>query len=448
MSIDLSNSTREVAGGFITEQLEQATDHADKAQEALTSFMETLDNSSTNLSNIPFSDVTLDDIGDLPHSTAIAPPVFTGDVSVGDFDVSLAEYIPIVLPDMPDMPVAPIVDTPNPELLFFESEYISSVLSSLESVLATNLAGGTGLSAEVEQAIYDRDAVRRDLASDQQLQEIQYAFTGRGFDLPSGAFVSALQQEMQSRTLAHQEASRDVMIKAADLEQKNMEIAVQYSVQLQSLLLDSHDKVQERALKKAESTLQHTFDLWLGSLDRYKNLLEAAKIEADVSIAYVDGTASANKAIADANAARVSAARLSLDGDIAVIDATIKQFEASISGYSAYMRKYEAEANAASSEFTAQARHAEAKATIELKQSEAHIQAIIAVRSLLLEAAKTGASVSAQSLASALNSVNAAVSYGYSANSSYSTVDSYDKTKTTPSGETTQNIHNFDETSA
>lgn len=443
-------TTKEESEGFISDRIDEAVLYSSNAYKLFSDFMASLADSSKHLADIGSINT---DVGSLNNYRvgrfSGSPPSWDG-ATVQDVEMptltpffTIEKVGDITIPDVDEG-----LDAPSTDVLFYEQNYISTVLSTLQDTIVADFAGGTGLSAEVEEAIYSRDADRRERESAKRVEEIQYNFVGRGFSVPQGALTSALQQEGNARTLALQDQSRDVMIQAATMEQENAKTNKQYAVQLESILLDSHNKVQDRVLKAEDLRLSSAIEVWKSSWERYRALMDVAKLEADIELGKLQATTSANNAIAQMNISKIEAAKAEIDLEVAKIDAEVKSFSASVDSFSSFVKAYEVEEGSSIRGFEANVKQVEAKASLEIKAAEANIQAVIAVRSLLLEAAKSGANVSAQALASALNSVNAAVSFGH--HSSYSETDSYsyDQTKGLESGATTQNIHNFDESKA
>lgn len=94
--------------------------------------------------------------------------------------------------------------------------------ATVEDKIATDLAaGGSGLGADIEDAIYDRDEARRALVNEARYDEILNRHSSRGWNVPPGSMSASLQEEMIEQTRASAEFSRDVMIKEAELAQAN-----------------------------------------------------------------------------------------------------------------------------------------------------------------------------------------------------------------------------------
>lgn len=92
--------------------------------------------------------------------------------------------------------------------------------------------GGTGVDADVERQIWERDKARFLAQSAQAEAEAMAAWANRGFPLPPGALVGAVQgiRLDASRQLAGQ--SRDIAINAFRAELENTRFAVQQVLEL------------------------------------------------------------------------------------------------------------------------------------------------------------------------------------------------------------------------
>lgn len=97
-------------------------------------------------------------------------------------------------------------------------DFPALVQDKIETDLA---AGGSGLDADTEQAIYDRQQARQDLINEKRYDEVLGRWSSRGWNTPPGALSAALHEEMLEQTRAEAEISRDVMIKEAELAQAN-----------------------------------------------------------------------------------------------------------------------------------------------------------------------------------------------------------------------------------
>jgi hypothetical protein len=142
--------------------------------------------------------------------------------------------------------------------------------------------------------------------------------------------------------------------------------------------------------------------------------VDAAKTESEINKIKADIAASINDSRTKNYAAEVDAYKAQLQGEIAFIEAALKEYTARGGIYEADVRLAvgRAEMNLKTNE--ANLRTMLAQLELELKQAEVNIANMNQANQLRLEAAKAGAAVTAQMASSSLSSVNASASQGVS----------------------------------
>ena len=434
---DVEGGVRSHAEYYIVNRINEAVNYAFDAQQSLADLMKDMGTAAKDVATIdgvdpPSIDIreyfesesgggTPDDPPDAPTHDDLTPDV-TFEPDRLDF-YSLPEFGGLSpLPDRPDNS-----DAPSPEIQFYEEGYVSTLLEDLKQTLSSSFGGGTGLDAEVEQALYDRDRARREIEADEAIDSAMSFFAGRNFNLPAGVMASAVQKAVNEKNRTLSDQSNDVMVKAADMEQQNRTAILQYSSQLEGLLLDIHDKKQSRALEAEKTSVQAAIDSWRLTWERFNVLAEAVKIEADVKRVEIDAASSYNQSVASVNSSYIDAEKSKIDAEISRINAATTAYRSRVDAFGAEIQRHvtKEEGKIKSQDSVNKAELARADAAI--KASQANLEAIIAIRSILLESHKSGTNVSAQVIASALQSVNAGVTYGYSGG--YSSSHRYDETK-------------------
>lgn len=115
----------------------------------------------------------------------------------------------------------------------------NSVLLAPAEAWLTNAVtnGGTGISAAVEDQIWQRDRARVNAEADSAEDELITGWAAKGYDLPPGALLSS--QSMLRKQAADRmaQASRDIAIKQAELEISNVRFAVESSMRQYSAAL-------------------------------------------------------------------------------------------------------------------------------------------------------------------------------------------------------------------
>lgn len=178
--------------------------------------------------------------------------------------------------------ILPDVSSISPPNLTFtwaaESPYSDTLLTALKTELLSRIQnGGTGLNPVVEQAIYDRarDRDRRDSLTAED--EVLRAQTARGWSRPSGSAFAALEEVVQKSQDKISELNREIMIKQADLEQKNIEFAIQTTLALEQSLIQENNNIMERAFKARQFVQQVAVDIYNAQVAQLNLELEAYK---------------------------------------------------------------------------------------------------------------------------------------------------------------------------
>lgn len=158
--------------------------------------------------------------------------------------------------------------------------------------------GGTGIAPAVEQQIWQRgrDRVLADGArtAAQTLDE----FASRGFSLPPGAMAARLQEERFVQLGKIQDHSRDVTIKAAEMEIENLRFAVEQAINsrmkamaaasdyIRGLMsgVDSAARVASINSDAKARMLSATSDLYRARLARDELAMKIPMVNSDTSV--------------------------------------------------------------------------------------------------------------------------------------------------------------------
>lgn len=99
--------------------------------------------------------------------------------------------------------------------------------------------GGTGINPHVEHQIWarDRDRTMQEYAA--QERDIISGFAARGFPLPPGAAMGAVQKARADASAKISAASRDLAIKQMDVEIENVRFAIDKALSLYSAAMDA-----------------------------------------------------------------------------------------------------------------------------------------------------------------------------------------------------------------
>lgn len=218
----------------------------------------------------------------------------------------------IVLPAVPQVtiplfstmrPGAPAVSVDDMVLRYEAADYVSPWLDKIQSEVIAGLQNGTGLSPANEDAIFGR---ARDRAAMEQRKAEQAAltqFASRGFALPSGPLMAALEAARQAGADGVNEVSREVAVKRAEWEIEHYRFLLgklgdfeamsqQFWLGQQRMLLDAAQAVLQSKVQTYNvlaSLYQAEIDAYRADTDVYKSQIEAEVQRLRVYEAQIEG---------------------------------------------------------------------------------------------------------------------------------------------------------------
>lgn len=307
----------------------------------------TLDLPEEPSGSIVFQDIGTFDTGVAPSFSGTAPTITLPNTPVGVADFSQAPpavNTSLVFPEPPSMLMNPLIDAPtmtdyaapvkpstvvpvfdalaptglpdapDNHLQVFENAYASAApstiammegyvdamltkrnprfneqMEAIEQQLKKYMQGGTGLAANVETAIYQRSTGKNDAEARRVREQALGDAAKRGFTLPSGALMSAIQQARQAGADNNARSAVEIAVNQAELEQKNLQFAVTASTGLRTALLSAtlgyHQSlvsINGQALEYAKSTLAAVVEVYNTAVRGFTAKLEAYKADAVV----------------------------------------------------------------------------------------------------------------------------------------------------------------------
>mgnify|MGYP000449587016 CR=1 FL=1 len=326
------------------------------------------------------ADLTLDDIV-IPDVTGTIPtyvPLITG--------LSFVDPPPLVLPtvpqapvvsfdfDTPDAPVATYGDIPDltgvtipaftpPTLALFnepapqftgqvpdpfvgwaEPVYTSVFGTRVTDTLTTMMDGGTGLTADVERAIWERARGREDVLAVKALREADSEWASRGYTLPPGELRAAVIATLDASNAKVSTLGRDIAIAQADLEQKNRQFAVEKGIAYEGLLINIFIAVTDRSFQLAKFAVESQIQIFQAQVAAFnvEQTIFAQRIEVyKVGLQYALAQIESFKA-------QIDAQRLIAEVDnqlIAAYVAKINAFKAQVDAYTGLVQAAVARAN-------------------------------------------------------------------------------------------------------
>ena len=255
---------------------------------------------------------------------------------------------------------------PTPFSYTAPARYSSDLLNAVTEAIRTRLAGGTGLDPVVEQAIWDRARSREAQLAENNINEATRNHSARGFSLPSGALAAQIRDAQRAALAKASEVSRDIAIKQADLEQTNVQKAIDQGIALEGQLISYASQIEQRAFEAARYLAENAVQVYNAQVEGYRVLIqkytayadiyrtlmqsETAKVEAYK--AQIDGErakAEVNKALIDQVRARIEVrqAQIALYKEqVLAAQALIEAEKIKVEVFGERVRAYVAEVNA------------------------------------------------------------------------------------------------------
>lgn len=240
----------------------------------------------------------------------------------------------------------PTFDEAAPELVAVEpsireytpgDDYTSALLSQLQSVLQERIQGGTGLGADAEEALWNRGREREartqadSVRALEQMEELGYAH-------PPGVYLDARLRIITETDFAERGHSREVMIKAAELELDQVKHALTTAVQLEGQLLDYTNQVEQRFFESTRYATEAGISIYNAKVQAFGAMVDVYRAKVGVYEALVRAETSkvdAYRAEIAAEEAKASLNRTLVEQYKVQIDAAlsnIRIFEAEIAG--------------------------------------------------------------------------------------------------------------------
>lgn len=157
-----------------------------------------------------------------------------------------------------DVSFAPIADPGFEAAPIYEAptDYSSPLLTTMSTTLTTRMAGGTGLDATVEAAIWDRAREREVAVMQANIDQVTRDSEALGFQLPPGVLVDSIRRETRGYNDRVATISRDIAIKQAELEQANMHKIIEQGVSFEGVLADIRYKRSQVSLGAYQADIQ------------------------------------------------------------------------------------------------------------------------------------------------------------------------------------------------
>lgn len=266
--------------------------------------------------------------GGMPDLDEIVLPTYT------------APVLPVFNDDAPEFDVLP----PEPFIQWQEPQYSSSIKDAVEPVLREMLAGGTGIPADIENAIWERAVDRDQVAADTRADAAIALWAARGFTHPQGPLngqILAITEESERKA---NELSRERAVTQSDLEQKNRQFAVEKSLTYEQIFVGIFLAVVERNFQIAKFAVETQIQIYNLRITAfnveqqvYTQKIAKYRVDLDTVLSYLkafEAQVEVEKAKATINVAKVQA-----------FEAQVKAFGTQVQAYEAIVKAATARAD-------------------------------------------------------------------------------------------------------
>lgn len=239
-----------------------------------------------------------------PSPIAAVAPDFPSDLSAVILPVTpdlnfpeTPSLVSLTVPDIPaiDLPtfsaaLGDIDAAPDTAFAWNEVSYSSTLLTAVRDALLGWVNGAsTGLSEDVEQALWNRGRDRDNALYVSAFEQINRDFAARGHHLPSGQAAQLAQEAIFKARESAGVLNRDIMIKQADLEQSNRRFAFEQSAQIEASLINYWSQQQQRSFEAAKYVIEAAVAVFQAKVTKYNADVEAFKARAEVYRTRIQG---------------------------------------------------------------------------------------------------------------------------------------------------------------
>jgi hypothetical protein len=318
---------------------------------------------------------------------------------------------PVVTEITPPTLITPTFDSINlPDIIysFAEIPYASELATRVRAALISWIqTGGTGLSTEVEAALWERARARQQSQNEKLYADEENYFAARGWLMPPGAMAAGLREINREIERANSQLNYEISIEQARLAQANTQFVFTTGLQLEAQDKELANQVANRALQAAKDAVQVIVDIFDAKVKERLGQYELVKVEADTARAIVEMQASANRSKSEIYAAEIERYKVDVQKELGIIESIAKVYGFKVAGFEADAKVEAARVDAQIKEYLGRIEQEKAKTELSLKEAEMTLQSFLAALNLNVETIKGSANIASQVAASALSGISA-----------------------------------------
>lgn len=324
----------------------------------------------------------LGDLGELPQAPEIMPifiPEAPGMANIQpperptiDTSVAIPDAPVLEMPSMEALEQIRLPEFAFPELPTFDAtpptvagmtsprafinwqpaEYASETLDDLAAQVRRMMAGGTGLPAAVEDALFSRARERESAETERAVQEATDTFASRGFAMPPGMLAKQAAVLREQGRLKAAALNRDILAQATQMEIENIRFAIQQGMALEQLTQNLFENTAKRLFEAARFQAEAEISVFNAQVGLFNAQNAAFQTLATVYRTKLDGALSKLTAYKTAIEGQVALGQINQQ-KVEVFKARLAAVESSVEVYKATMQGASVRADAIKNQFDA-----------------------------------------------------------------------------------------------
>lgn len=261
-----------------------------------------------------------------------------------------------VFPTLPDFDATPPnasgITVPNVFINWAEPVYESEMLDELLAKVRSMMAGGTGLPAPIEDALFSRARQRDSAETHRAIQEAVDVWASRGFSMPPGMLAMQVDVAREQGRLRAAELNRDILIEAAKWEIENIRFAVQQGLALEQITANLYENMAKRLFEVARFQAEAQINVFNAQISLFNAQNAAFNTLAQVYKTKLDGAIAKLTAYKTAIEGQVALGQINQQ-KVEVFKAKLTAVQANVEVYKAMMSGAQVRADVIKSQFDA-----------------------------------------------------------------------------------------------
>lgn len=376
-----------------------------------------------------------DTLAGAPAVDIIIPTVDTSLVlensgqSVPVFDSGALVSIPNETYDAPVMAALPTIDTDFPDIVepdditlsmtWAEATLPTEVFLALRTqILADLVDGSTGITAEVENAIYTRARNRQQADRLAAYNRVNNTALQMQHELPAGVLISALADFEIAANRQDAEIESAIIEGQAKLAQENRKAAMQQAGALEQLIRQTRTDESGRALDAAKTFAQLTIQDFSERVRKFTSIWEGRRVKVQAQADALRGVIESNKGLVDVFKAQYEALKSRIDGATAFNKGLTDVYGAEVQGFSEAERAIAARNDSSIKLLEQRIENADLSVRAQTAEAQSLISGYTSEQSIRERISSDRAQVASHVAAALLSAVSASASLGYSGNES------------------------------